>query len=207
MRLFFHKLGLLFSSVLSVLLLSVPTTPIVDNIDNNIIKDDNAIEEKVITENEVIESNQEELQKETKIEKQEIVEEKKENDTSTTSNKSITNNVNKETNVNTKQETNTTSSASSKVEVHEESQKQEINNNVNQYIGVPNPNDFYYSYHHGKIEYSSMDSCLADVPNIAFKDTTDIINTWCIDVVDGQGTILGQYLYINCSSGNCDKYK
>ena len=36
MRLFFHKLGLLFSSVLSVLLLSVPTTPIVDNIDNNI---------------------------------------------------------------------------------------------------------------------------------------------------------------------------
>lgn len=207
MRLFFHKLGLLFSSVLSVLLLSVPTTPIVDNVDNNIIKDDNAIQEKVITENEVIESDQEELQKETKIEKQEIVEEKKENDTSTTSNKSITNNVNKETNVNTKQETNTTSSASSNVEVHEESQKQEINNNVNQYIGVPNPNDFYYSFHHGKIEYSSMDSCLADVPNIAFKDTTDIINTWCIDVVDGQGTILGQYLYINCSSGNCDKYK
>ena len=207
MRLFFEKLGLLFSSVLSVILLSVPTTPIVDNIDNNNIKDDNAIQEKVITENEVIESNQEELQKETKIEKQEIVDEKKENDTSTTSNKSITNNVNKETNVNTKQETNTTTSASSNVKVHEESQKQEINNNVNQYIGVPNPNDFYYSFHHGKIEYSSMDSCLEDVPNIAFKDTTDIINTWCIDVVDGQGTILGQYLYINCSSGNCDKYK
>ena len=207
MRLFFEKLGLLFSSVLSVILLSVPTTPIVDNIDSNITKDDNAIQEKVITENEVIESDQKELQKETKIEKQEIIEEKKKSDTSTTSNKSITNNVNKETNANTKQETNTTSSASSNVEVHEESQKQEINNNVNQYIGVPNPNDFYYSFHHGKIEYSSMDSCLADVPNIAFKDTTDIINTWCIDVVDGQGTILGQYLYINCSSGNCDKYK
>lgn len=207
MKLFFHKLGLLFSSVVSVLLLSVPTTPIVDNIDTNIIKDDNAIQEKVITENEVIESDQEELQKETKIEKQEIVDKKKENNTSANSNKSITNNVNKETSVNTKQETNTTSSASSNVEVHEESQKQEINNNVNQYIGVPNPNDFYYSFHHGKIEYSSMDSCLADVPNIAFKDTTDIINTWCIDVVDGQGTILGQYLYINCSSGNCDKYK
>ena len=207
MRLFFEKLGLLFSSVLSVILLSVPTTPIVDNIDTNIIKDDNAIQEKVITENEVIESDQKELQKETKIEKQEIIEEKKKNDTSTTSNKSITNNVNKETNANTKQETNTTSSASSNVEVHEESRKQEISNNINQYIGVPNPNDFYYSFHHGKIEYSSMDSCLEDVPNIAFKDTTDIINTWCIDVVDGQGTILGQYLYINCSSGNCDKYK
>ena len=68
-------------------------------------------------------------------------------------------------------------------------------------------NDFYYSFHHGKTEYSSMDSCLADVPRISFKDTIDIINAWCIDVVDGQGTILGQYLYINCSSGNCDKYK
>ena len=78
---------------------------------------------------------------------------------------------------------------------------------MNQYIGVASPNDFYYSFHHGKIEYSNMDSCLADVPKISFKDTTDIINAWCIDVVDGQGTILGQYLYINCSSGNCDKYK
>ena len=52
-----------------------------------------------------------------------------------------------------------------------------------------------------------MDSCLSDVPGISFKDTIDIINTWCIDVVDGQGTILGQYLYVYCSYGNCDKYK
>lgn len=206
MRLFFHKISLIISSILSVILISIPTTPVVDNIDNK-VNDNNIIQEKVITENEIIESDQEELQIEQKEEKQEIVEEKKEIDTSTTSNKSITNNVNKETNVNTIQETNTTSSASSNVEVHEESLKQEINNNVNQYIGVPNPNDFYYSFHHGKIEYSSMDSCLADVPNIAFKDTIDILNTWCIDVVDGQGAILGQYLYINCSSGNCDKYK
>ena len=186
MRLFFHKISLIISSILSVILISIPTTPVVDNMNNN-IKDNNVIQEEVITKNEIIKSDQEELQVEEK-EIKEVVEEKKpniENKESTTSNTSITKSTNNETNINSKQETN----------------------NVNQYIGVANPNDFYYSFHHGKIEYSNMDSCLADVPRISFKDTIDIINAWCIDVVDGQGTILGQYLYINCSSGNCDKYK
>ena len=75
------------------------------------------------------------------------------------------------------------------------------------YIGVPNPNDFYYSYHHGKIEYSTMDACLNSAIDISLKDTIDILNTNCIDVMDGAGNLLGIYLYINCSSGNCDKYK
>ena len=205
MRLLFHKIGLIVSSILSVLLLSVPTTPVVDNVDNN-IKDNITIQEKVINENDTMEVNQKELQIE---EKQEVVEEsnidKKENKT-TTSSTSTSNNTNVETNNNIQSDTTSTTSANNNIEVHEEVPKQETNN-VSQYVGVPNPNDFYYSFHHGKIEYSSMDSCLADVPRISFKDTIDIINTWCIDVVDGQGTILGQYLYINCSSGNCDKYK
>ncbi|MDY5058416.1 MAG: hypothetical protein SPF04_03005 [Bacilli bacterium] len=214
MRLFFHKISLIISSILSVILISIPTTPVVDNMNNN-IKDNNAIQEKVINENEIIKSDQEELQVEEK-EIKEVVEEKKpniENNESTTSNTSITKSTNKEIDINSKQESNNTQSnatsspsANTNVEVHEEVPKQETNN-VNQYIGVANPNDFYYSFHHGKIEYSNMDSCLADVPRISFKDTIDIINAWCIDVVDGQGTILGQYLYINCSSGNCDKYK
>ena len=79
--------------------------------------------------------------------------------------------------------------------------------NNNSYIGIPNPNDFNYSFHKGKIEYSSMDACLSASERISLKDTVDIINSWCIDVVDGQGTVLGEYLYINCSSGNCNKYK
>ena len=79
--------------------------------------------------------------------------------------------------------------------------------NNNSYIGVPNPNDFNYSFHKGKIEYSSMDACLSASERISLKDTVDIINSWCMDVVDGQGTVLGEYLYINCSSGNCNKYK
>lgn len=211
MRLFFHKISLIISSLLSVLILScstTSTTPVVDNIDNKITNDNIGIEEKIDTDKEIIESDQKELQKETKI--KEIVEEKKDSTTtSTTSNESKTNNTQKEnkTNTNIQEQNTNTSSANNNIEVHEEAPKQETKNNVNQYIGVANPNDFYYSFHHGKIEYYSMDSCLVDVPNIAFKDTTDIINAWCIDVVDGQGTILGQYLYINCSSGNCDKYK
>ena len=83
----------------------------------------------------------------------------------------------------------------------------EKNQNNNSYIGVPNPNDFNYSFHKGKIEYSSMDACLSASERISLKDTVDIINSWCMDVVDGQGIVLGEYLYINCSSGNCNKYK
>lgn len=75
------------------------------------------------------------------------------------------------------------------------------------YIGIPSPNDFNYSFHHGKIEYSTMESCLSSGESIALKDTVDIINFWCMDVVDDEGTVLGEYMYIKCSSGNCDKYK
>ena len=210
MRLIIHKIGLIISSILSVLLFSVSTTPIVDNMGNN-FKDDNNIQEKVITENEIIESNQEELHVNEK-QINEVVEEKKpiiENKKSTTSTTSTQNYTKQETD-NIQMDTTSSTSATNNNEVHEEIPKQETKqetNNVNQYIGVANPNDFYYSFHHGKIEYSSMDSCMADVPKISFKDTIDILNAWCIDVVDSQGTILGQYLYVNCKSGNCDKYK
>lgn len=89
----------------------------------------------------------------------------------------------------------------------EESAKQEPEPTKNKYIGVPDPNSFYYSFHHGKIEYNSMDSCLAATERVLEKDTEDILNAWCMDVVDGEGTVLGEYLYVKCSSGNCDKYK
>lgn len=206
MRYIILKIIKVLSCIFILLLLTIPISTLFENASEN-LRQSNDIQENEFNDNDVIESNQEELQIEQKKEKQEIVETQKEKEKSTTSNKSITNNTSQEKNVIIKEETTSTTSANNNVEVHEETLKQETNNNVNQYIGVPNPNDFYYSFHHGKIEYHSMDSCLADVPNIAFKDTIDIINTWCIDVVDGQGTILGQYLYINCSSGNCDKYK
>ena len=115
--------------------------------------------------------------------------------------------------------TSTTSNNSNEIKQNNNQQNQSQSNNNNQikeepvkennnsYIGVPNPNDFNYSFHKGKIEYSSMDDCLSASERISLKDTVDIINSWCMDVVDGQGTVLGEYLYINCSSGNCNKYK
>ena len=206
MRYIILKIIKVLSCIFILLLLTIPISTLFENASEN-LKQSNDNQENELNDNDVIESDQEELQIEQKEEKQEIVETQKEKEKSTTSNKSITNNTSQETNVIIKEETTSTTSANNNVEEYVETPKQETKNNVNQYIGVPNPNDFYYSFHHGKIEYHSMDSCLADVPNIAFKDTIDIINTWCIDVVDGQGTILGQYLYINCSSGNCDKYK
>ena len=207
MRLFFHKISLIISSILSVILISIPTTPVVDNLDNN-INDNNVIQEKVITENEINKTDQKELQEEIKTEKQEMVEEKQEKNTSTTSNNSITSNTNKETNVNTKQESTSTSSANNNVEVHEQVPKQE-NKVVNQYIGVPNPNDFYYSFHLGHIDrnYRNLDDCYVKASEVALLDTIDINNTTCYEVLDGQGTILGIYMGVNCNSGNCSRYK
>ena len=126
--------------------------------------------------------------------KEEVKENKVFSTTSTTSNNS------NEKNQNNNQQNQ---SQSNNNQIKEEPTKE----NNNSYIGIPNPNDFNYSFHKGKIEYSSMDACLSASERISLKDTVDIINSWCMDVVDGQGTVLGEYLYINCSSGNCNKYK
>lgn len=91
--------------------------------------------------------------------------------------------------------------------VESKKEEKQVTSSQNNYIGVPDPNSPYYSYHHGKIEYSTMDQCLNSSEEISLKDTTDILNTICIDVVDSEGTILGEYLYINCKSGDCNKYK
>lgn len=145
--------------------------------------------------------NQKELPKE-KNESVDVVESPKEemkenkvfSTTSTTSNNS--NEINQNNNQQNQSQSNNN-------QIKEEPTKE----NNNSYIGIPNPNDFNYSFHKGKIEYSSMDACLSASERISLKDTVDIINSWCMDVVDGQGTVLGEYLYINCSSGNCNRYK
>lgn len=145
--------------------------------------------------------NQKELPKE-KNESVDVVENHKEEikenevsfNTSTTSNK--LNEINQNNNQQNQSQSN-----------NNRIKEEEAKENNNSYIGVPNPNDFNYSFHKGKIEYSSMDACLSASERISLKDTVDIINSWCMDVVDGQGTVLGEYLYINCSSGNCNKYK
>lgn len=77
------------------------------------------------------------------------------------------------------------------------------------YVGVPNPNDFYYSFHKGHIDknYTTLDGCNSRTAEVSLIDTVDIINTTCFEVLDGQGTVLGIYMYVKCKSGNCDRYK
>lgn len=210
MRLFFHKISLIVSSILSVLLFSYSTTPVVDNISNDTIKDNNIVEEKSIIETNKEESDQKELQTEEK-QTTEILEDKKTNSDSSTSTTSISSNNNNEQknnsyNISKEQVTNSTTSIPN--EVKEEVQVQE-NKVVNQYIGVPSPNDFYYSFHHGHIDrnYGDLYSCYNKATEVALQDTIDIINTTCYEVLDGQGTILGIYMDVNCNSGNCSRYK
>lgn len=146
--------------------------------------------------------------------------EKKETKTNTISEQKNTVNKN---NSNVETKNNTTNSTTQnqntiKEEVKPKEVKQEntitsntttSNNQKNSYIGVPNPNDFYYSFHHGKIDkqYSDLNSCYADSARVGFKDTVDILNITCFEVLDGQGTVLGIYMYVNCQSGNCERYK
>lgn len=80
---------------------------------------------------------------------------------------------------------------------------------TNSYIGVPSPLDFYYSFHKGHIDknYTTLDGCYSRTAEVSLIDTVDIINTTCFEVLDGQGTVLGIYMYVKCNSGNCERYK
>lgn len=79
----------------------------------------------------------------------------------------------------------------------------------NKYIGVPNPNDFYYSFHNGKIDdaYTTLEGCYNKSIEVNFLDTVDIINSTCYEVLDENNTVLGIYMQVKCNSGNCEKYK
>ena len=79
----------------------------------------------------------------------------------------------------------------------------------NKYIGVPNPNDFYYSFHNGKIDdaYTTLEACYNKSIEVNFLDTVDIINSTCYEVLDENNTVLGIYMQVKCNSGNCEKYK
>ena len=205
------KLKMFKISIITIIVI-LTTTFIFINKNNsnkdNLLKDStNKIESKEKVKQENVQEkteNQKELPKEKNESvdvmekaKEDIKENKVSSNTSTTSTTSNNSNEIKQNNNQQNQ------SQSNNNQIKEETVKE----NNDSYIGVPNPNDFNYSFHKGKIEYSSMDACLSASERISLKDTVDIINSWCMDVVDGQGTVLGEYLYINCSSGNCNKYK
>lgn len=197
----------IISSIAIIMILT--TTFLFINKDNsnkdNLLKDStNKIESKEKVKQEVIQERTED-QKELQNEENkniDVVENNKEESKKNLISSSTS------TTPNNSNEINQNSNQQNQVQSNNNQVKEEpIKENNNSYIGVPSPNDFNYSFHKGKIEYSSMEACLSASERIALKDTVDIINSWCMDVVDGQGTVLGEYLYINCSSGNCNKYK
>ncbi len=74
------------------------------------------------------------------------------------------------------------------------------------YIGVPDPNNFNYSFHKGKIDCKTQSLCLKASIEISFLDE-DITNSWCMEVVDEENQVLGYFLQINSVSKNYVKHK
>ena len=81
-----------------------------------------------------------------------------------------------------------------KEEKNQNQQKQENSAKNEQDKSKPDPNNPFFSFHKGKVEYK------------AFIDTEDILNGTCMEVTDYNGNVLGYYLHIKCLSGNCNKY-
>ena len=93
-----------------------------------------------------------------------------------------------------------------KEEKNQNQQKQENSAKNEQDKSKPDPNNPFFSFHKGKVEYKERQSCLNDYSKIAFIDTEDILNGTCMEVTDYNGNVLGYYLHIKCLSGNCNKY-
>lgn len=226
-----RKRLLIVSIFLSLLLLSIGTIYIFNSNkksstsfssnDNN-IKLPEEIKEIEETENNITESNINEVVEEEKTTTSPIIKNDKD-----TSNK----NNNKEIIVKENSKDNTATSKVEKEQVIEKENpiqneikeekpiiENENNNQVEnttnketntQYIGVPNPNDFYYSLHKGRIDdaYTTLDGCYNKSIEVAFLDTNDITNAFCYEVLDGKGAVLGIYMSVKCNSGNCERYK
>ncbi len=79
------------------------------------------------------------------------------------------------------------------------------NNSENQNTQIPANNDSEQNINNSKDIYDTMELCTEAGFQIGFKDTVDILSTYCESVViNGK---VGYKLYIICQSGNCDKYK
>lgn len=115
-------------------------------------------------------------------------------------------NVNSTTDNNSNVENNSTIPPSP---VEETSPKVNEESKPQNYVGVPDPNSFFYSIHKGRIDknYTTLEACRQKSVDVGFLDTTDILNIICYEVLDGQSNVLGIYMHVNCISGNCERYK
>lgn len=200
------KIIVLISTVLVVLtsfsIIHLKKIPEEEKIDN--ISTEKVEKEKISTVEEENTIVSEEVINEVEKPKDKIIQDSSDNITS------------KSTDTSTKKEEPIKENNVTNSESKETSSKANINNIVEEpkvdkksYVGIPDPNNFNYSMHNGVIEYNSeqRDKCIEDSIEFSFKDTVDITNAFCLDVYDSDNNILGYYLYIKCTSGNCNKYK
>lgn len=192
--------------ILFAILLMIISIPIIIKVTHKSETQKTKTEEKINTKEETKTDASEEEQK------TEITKEEREGDNTSKSSKesntnkknsstkdSSTNNKNTSTPINSNNETK-------EVEVKVEEPKTQTDNKKH-YIDVPDPNSYYYSFHHGHIDFSSLDECQKNSEKYLMMDVNDIYGSWCMEVQDENGKVLVAYLYLKCTSGNCDRYK
>ena len=210
------KIIVSFVSILLTFLILIIIFIYINSVNSNTVSRNHKEQEIQNEKNNNDEKNKEE--KEQNKEETGITKENEKNDTSLNNNVStqedhIDNNISTRTEKNVTDTNNTNledsyASESSTSNTSPTNSNNTAENNM-QYIGIPNPNDFYYSFHKGHIDdaYTTLEECYNKAFEVGFLDTVDIINETCYEVLDGQGTVLGIYMSVNCNSGNCERYK
>lgn len=192
--------------ILFAILLMIISIPIIIKVTHKSETLKTKTEEKINTKEE---TKTDESDEEQKIEI--TKEERKDDNTSKSSEESNTNKKNSSSKDSSTNNKNTSTSSNSnnetkEVEVKVEEPKKQTDDKKH-YIDVPDPNSYYYSFHHGHIDFSSLDECQKNSEKYLMMDVNDIYGSWCMEVQDENGKVLGAYLYLKCTSGNCDRYK
>lgn len=192
--------------ILFAILLMIISIPIIIKVTHKSETPKTKTEEKINTKEETKTDELEEKQK-TEIGKEEI----EDDNTSKSSKESNTNKKNSSTKNSSTNNKNTSTPSNAnnetkEVEVKVEEPKKQTDDKKH-YIDVPDPNSYYYSFHHGHIDFSSLDECQKNSEKYLMMDVNDIYGSWCMEVQDENGKVLGSYLYLKCTSGNCDRYK
>ena len=192
--------------ILFTILLMIISIPIIIKVTHKSETSKTKTEEKINTKEETKTDESEEEPK-TEITK----EEREDDNTSKSSKESNTNKKNSSTKDSSTNNKNTSTPSNSnnetkEVEVKVEEPKKQTDDKKH-YIDVPDPNSYYYSFHHGHIDFSSLDECQKNSEKYLMMDVNDIYGSWCMEVQDENGKVLGAYLYLKCTSGNCDRYK
>ena len=185
--------------IIVITLMIIISIPIVIKITHKSEQPKIKVEEKI---NKKEETKKDELNEEVSNESKETIRSSSESNVNKKNSSAKNSSITKE-NTST---TNSSNTATKEVEVKVEEPKTQTDNKKH-YIDVPDPNSYYYSFHHGHIDFSSLDECQKNSEKYLMMDVNDIYGSWCIEVQDENGKVLGAYLYLKCTSGNCDRYK